>query len=115
MEIVFCTINRNDEVSKGSFVLGELKGTAPMPDIQGSFTTDFFVSRFLLRPARKYDEAVKTFSPYKSVQDPYSEGRRAIETLATKKPLRSSYIFVNNRLEGNALGTIAGAFDKPTG
>ena len=75
--------------------------------IDESFTADFFSSRFLLRPGRKYEEAVKCFSPYESVQDAYPEGRKAIETLATKKPLKPSYIFVNNRLEGSALCTIA--------
>jgi len=61
--------------------------------LDGSFTADFFASRFLLRPGRKYEEAVKSFSPYDSVQDPFPEGRRAIETLATKShssPVSSS-------------------------
>ena len=80
--------------------------------LDGSFTADFFSSRFLLKPGRKYEEAVKTFSPYESVQDAYPEGRKAIETLATKKPLKLSYIFVNNRLEGSALGTITGVLEK---
>ena len=75
--------------------------------LDGSFSADFFSARFLLRPGRKYAEAVKSFSPYEGVQDPYPEGRHAIETLAAKKPLKPSFIFVNNRLEGNALGTIA--------
>ena len=75
--------------------------------LDGSFSADFFSARFLLRPGRKYAEAVKCFSPYEGVQDPYPEGRHAIETLAAKKPLKPSFIFVNNRLEGNALGTIA--------
>ena len=39
--------------------------------MEGSFTADFFASRFLLKPGRKYDEAVQSFSPYESVQDPY--------------------------------------------
>jgi len=80
--------------------------------LDGSFTADFFASRFLLRPGRKYEEAVKSFSPYESVQDPFPEGRRAIETLATKKPLKPSFIFVNNRLEGSALGTITGVLGQ---
>ena len=75
--------------------------------IKGSLTADFFASRFLLRPGRKYEEAVQSFSPYESVQDPYPEGRAAISKLATIKTQRPSFIFVNNRLEGNALGTIA--------
>jgi len=39
-------------------------------------------------------------------------GCTAIETLATKKPLKPSYIFVNNRLEGSALGTITGGLGQ---
>ena len=80
--------------------------------LEGSFTTDFFASRFLLRPGRKYEEAVKRFTPYETVQDAYPEGRRAIETLGAKKSLKPSFIFVNNRLEGSALGTIAGTLGK---
>ena len=80
--------------------------------IKGSFTADFFASRFLLRPGRKYEEAVQSFSPYESVQDPYPEGRQAIKDLASIKTQRPSFIFVNNRLEGNALGTIAGALSR---
>ena len=92
-------------------VFNSWSGMPPVDEqmaFEGSFTADYFASRFLLRPGRKYEEAVKSFSPYESVQDPFPEGRRAIETLATKKPLKPSYIFVNNRLEGSALGTIAG-------
>jgi len=55
---------------------------------------------------------VKSFAPYESVQDAYPEGRKAIETLATKKPLKPSFIFVNNRLEGSALGTITATVGK---
>jgi uncharacterized protein YecE (DUF72 family) len=80
--------------------------------IGGSFTADYFASRFLLRPGRKYEEAVKSFSPYEFVQDAYPDGRKAIETLATKKPLQPSFIFVNNRLEGSALGTISNVLKK---
>jgi len=91
---------------------------AAMPSVEeqlameGSFTTDFFASRFLLRPGRKYEEAVQSFAPYESVQDIYSEGRDAIGKLASIKTQRPSFIFVNNRLEGNALGTIAGSISK---
>ena len=91
-------------------VFNSWSGMPPVDEqmsLDGSFTADFFSSRFLLRPGRKYEEAVKSFSPYESVQDTYPEGRKAIETLATKKPLKPSFIFVNNRLEGSALGTIA--------
>jgi len=75
--------------------------------MEGSFTADFFASRFLLKPGRKYEEAVQSFSPYESVQELYPEGRQAITELASIKTQRPSFIFVNNRLEGNALGSIA--------
>lgn len=93
-------------------VFNSWSGMPPVEEqmsIQGSFTTDFFASRFLLKPGRKYEEAVKSFSPYESVQDPYPEGRRAIKDLAGRSTCKPSFIFVNNRLEGNALGTIARA------
>ena len=80
--------------------------------LAGSFTADFFASRFLLRPGRKYEAAVKTFSPYEGVQDPYPEAREAIRDLAGKTTGKPSYIFVNNRLEGSALGTLAAALAK---
>ena len=75
--------------------------------IEGSFTADFFAARFLLRPGRKYEEAVKCFSPYEKIQDPYPEGREAIKRMTAKSTKRPSYLFVNNRFEGSALGTIA--------
>ncbi|MEO6846847.1 MAG: DUF72 domain-containing protein [Chthoniobacterales bacterium] len=84
-----------------------------MPDVSdqmemgGSFTAGFFASRFLLKPGRAYQEAVDKFSPYKEIQEPYPIARSAIATLASKTPARPSFIFVNNRLEGNALLTIA--------
>jgi len=36
----------------------------------------FFGARLLLKPGRKYEEAVKLFSPYDRIKDPYPEGRR---------------------------------------
>jgi uncharacterized protein YecE (DUF72 family) len=73
-----------------------------------AFTADCVVVRALLRAGRSYEDAVKMFSPYDRVRDP-NEAVRAVlrrliqQSLQTKKP---TYIFVNNRLEGNAPGTI---------
>ena len=72
---------------------------------------DFVGVRLLLKPGRKYEEAVKQFSPYNRIQDPYPEGRAAGvkligETRRAGGAMRS-YIYVNNRFEGNALQTIA--------
>ena len=75
--------------------------------LDGSFTTDFFAARFLLREGRSYQAAVDAFSPYKVIQDPNPEGRAAIKALTKRSPKRPSYIFVNNRFEGDALATIA--------
>ena len=75
--------------------------------VDGAFTTDFFAARFLLRPGRKYQEAVKSFSPYGEVKEEEPEARSAMKMLVERGPEKKSYIFVNNRLEGNALSTIA--------
>lgn len=66
-------------------------------------------ARFLLKPGRKYEEAVKAFAPYEAVREPYPEARAAGTALITegiKSPDRDYFIYVNNRLEGNALETI---------
>ena len=65
-------------------------------------------ARFLLKPGRKYQEAVDRFSPYDRVQDPNPEARAAGAKLikdgvAAVGEGRKTFIYVNNRLEGNAL------------
>jgi len=76
-----------------------------LPDV---FTTDFTVVRALLRRGRPYEQAVATFAPYKAIQDPNPETREAVRSLIARttedgKPL---YVFINNRIEGNAPATI---------
>ena len=71
---------------------------------------DFFGARLLLRPGRKYEDAVKLFSPYQEIKDPYPEGRTAAarlmeRTLASGKKTKG-FIYINNRFEGNALQSI---------
>jgi uncharacterized protein YecE (DUF72 family) len=75
----------------------------------GVFTTDFTVSRALLRPGRPYEEAVRLFAPYSSTRDPNQEVRDALRNLLIRAKQRSepTFIFVNNRLEGNSPNTIA--------
>ena len=67
-------------------------------------------ARFLLKPGRKYEEAVKTFQPYDKVKEPNLEAREVGKALIAegKKAASGSrtFIYVNNRLEGNALETI---------
>ena len=81
-----------------------------MPD---SFTAPFTVVRALLRQGRPYEEAVDKFSPYREVADPNPEGREALRELIRrmKEERRTSYIFVNNRFEGNAPQTIEAITD----
>ena len=76
-----------------------------MPEV---YTADFTVARALLRKGRAYAEAVEKFSPYASVQDPNPSTRQALRNLVVRAQERNepSYIFVNNRLEGNAPETI---------
>ena len=67
-------------------------------------------ARFLLKPGRKYEEAVKTFQPYDKVKEPYPDARASGRAMIVEgeryEPRRNTYIYVNNRLEGNALETI---------
>ncbi len=75
----------------------------------GSETSDdFAAARFLLKPGRKYEEAVKEFSPYKAVKEVNAEARSAGTELVkqAKQKSKQAFIYVNNRLEGNALETI---------
>ena len=68
------------------------------------------VARFLLKPGRKYEEAVTAFQPYDKLKEPNPEARAAGKALVVEgkapKPGRATFIYVNNRLEGNALETI---------
>ena len=83
----------------------EIAEQMAMPEV---YTADFTVARALLRRGRPYAEAVEKFSPYRKVQDPNPGTRQALRALAARARERNepSYIFVNNRLEGNAPETI---------
>ena len=83
-------------------------------ELPGSVTNPVMLAaRFLLKPGRKYEEAVKTFQPYNETKEVNVEARKAIAKLiklalaATGGNLVRALIFINNRLEGNALNTIA--------
>lgn len=76
---------------------------------EGSVTArDLLAARFLLRPGRKYEQAVKLFSPYQQVKEAYPEGRVAAAHILqhAREKKRKAFLYVNNRLEGNALETI---------
>jgi hypothetical protein len=66
-------------------------------------------ARFLVKPGRKYEDAVKTFAPYDKVKEVNEDARQAGLALikeGKEKPTKKTFIYVNNRLEGNALETI---------
>jgi len=83
----------------------EISEQMQLPEI---YTADFTVSRALLRRGRPYEAAVERFSPYKEIREQNLEVRQALRNLIGRARERDepSYIFVNNRLEGNAPQTI---------
>ena len=85
-----------------------------MPELQhqiampGSVTADFLVCRALLRRGRMYEQAVAAFSPYTEIRDPNPEARESMRVLIgrAREDRKFLFLFVNNRLEGNAPLTI---------
>jgi uncharacterized protein YecE (DUF72 family) len=80
--------------------------------LPGSRTNpELIAARFLLKPGRHYEEAVKTFQPYDRVHEVNEDARKAAAGLIVEgeryEPRRKTFIYVNNRLEGNSLETIA--------
>jgi hypothetical protein len=75
-------------------------------------------ARFLLKPSRKYEEAVKTFQPYDKLKEANPEARTAGWALIAEGKAaglnRKTFIYVNNRLEGNALETIGAMVEDLT-
>ena len=85
--------------------------------LPGSRTNpELVAARFLLKPGRKYEDAVKTFQPYDRTKEVNDEARQAGAALIVEgeryEPRRKTFIYVNNRLEGNALSTIDGILDE---
>ncbi len=85
-------------------------------DVEGSMTADFAAARFLLKAGRNYQQAVDSFQPYDKTKEVNESARQAGASLIRrlidahaprKKSQRASFLFVNNRLEGNALLTLA--------
>jgi uncharacterized protein YecE (DUF72 family) len=77
-------------------------------DLPWTFPADFTVARALLKPGRKYEDAVRRFQPYDRVQEPVPDLRRDLLRLMAEAVRRriEALIVVNNRAEGNAPGTI---------
>ncbi len=83
--------------------------------IPGAFTTQFTVLRALLRRGRAYEQAVAQFSPYNELRDPSLSTREAMRAVISRARDRNepAYIFVNNRLEGNAPRSIEAVLSDP--
>ena len=85
-----------------------------MPDLaeqtarEEAFTADFLIARALLRHGRRYAQAVEKFQPYERVQEQNPGARAALRELMerARRKKQLAFLFVNNRLEGNAPGTI---------
>jgi uncharacterized protein YecE (DUF72 family) len=80
----------------------------------GDNSADFVVARALVARHRAYDSSVQAFEPYDRIQEPNPGVRDAMKTLignarGRKKP---AFLFVNNRLEGNAASTIEAVVDS---
>ncbi len=88
----------------------ELRHQIAIPD---SATAGFQVCRALLRRGRLYEEAVQKFAPYREVQDPNPEARDSMRVLIgrARENKEFFFLFVNNRLEGNAPMTILSLVD----
>ncbi|HAL73357.1 MAG TPA: DUF72 domain-containing protein [Verrucomicrobiales bacterium] len=88
--------------------------------IPGSVTSDEFITaRFLLKPGRTFEQAVQTFQPYQSTKEINEEAREAAAAIiemrradASRRKTKPSFLFVNNRLEGNSLLTIVAILDR---
>jgi uncharacterized protein YecE (DUF72 family) len=83
----------------------ELRYQIAIPD---SATAGFLVCRALLRHGRVYEDAVAAFAPYRDVQDRNPEARESMRVLIgrARENKEFLFLFVNNRLEGNAPSTM---------
>jgi len=77
-------------------------------DLPWTFPAGFTIARALLKPGRKYEDAVRQFEPYERVQEEQPELRRDLLRLMAEAVRRriEALVIVNNRAEGNAPGTI---------
>ncbi len=83
-------------------------------DLPGVFTADFAVVRALLSHGQTYENAVRSFEPYQSIQEPDPGVRDALQRIAERSLQRKkpAFLFVNNRLEGHSPTTIESVVDR---
>jgi uncharacterized protein YecE (DUF72 family) len=86
----------------------EIPSIGAQLDLPWTLPADFTIARALLKPGRKYEDAVRRFQPYDRVQEPVPDLRRDLLRLMAEAVRRriEALIVVNNRAEGNAPGTI---------
>jgi uncharacterized protein YecE (DUF72 family) len=82
-------------------------------EMPGVFSADFTVVRALLSKGRTYENAVRDLEPYELVREPDQPARDAMQEIARRSLQRKkpAFLFVNNRLEGNAPTTIEAVVD----
>jgi uncharacterized protein YecE (DUF72 family) len=82
-------------------------------DLAEAHTAQFTVVRGLLRAGRTYEQAVDAFKPYDRIQDPNPKTREAVAEVIrrARRKREPAYLFINNRLEGNAPMTIRAILD----
>jgi uncharacterized protein YecE (DUF72 family) len=82
--------------------------------IEAAHTADFLVARALLRHGRTYDQAVAMFEPYDRLQEVNESARSGLRMLVQQARQRRqlAFLFVNNRLEGNAPATIQAVVEE---
>lgn len=76
---------------------------------------ELVAARYLLKPGRKYEEAKTRFAPYDRTHEINDEARASAATMAKQRKAKGTgktLIFINNRLEGNALATISGIVEQ---
>jgi len=97
----------------------EMPPVSEQINLPGSQTNpELIAARFLLKPGRSYEQAVKSFEPYDKTKEVNDEVRQAGARLIVEgktKANRKTFIFVNNRLEGNALHTIHAMLEATSG
>ena len=88
--------------------------THTLSKLSDAYTADFTVVRALLARGRTYEMAVKAFEPYREIQEPNEGARRGMVQIAREARARTipAFVFVNNRLEGNAPSTIEAVADE---
>jgi uncharacterized protein YecE (DUF72 family) len=77
------------------------------------FDLPFYVSRILLQPGTKYEQAVEAYSPYDSIKNAVPELRQSAASIANEafRNKKRAYLLVNNRAEGCAPITISSIVD----